>query len=190
VIANHVTAYDGALVLYALPARVRRRVAVAMSGEMLLDLRHGRNQPNMVANLLAPVGYWLITALFNVFPLPRTRGFRRSFAHAGEAMDRGYSVLIFPEGTRSRDGKLHSFRSGIGLLAKESGVPVVPVALIGLGELRTAEGGRGLRWFRSGRLAVRVGASVSVEDGVEPSHLAEALEQRVRRLLSGGEGAT
>ena len=41
VIANHVTAFDGALVLYALPGRLRRRVATAMSGEMLLDLREG-----------------------------------------------------------------------------------------------------------------------------------------------------
>ncbi len=39
VIANHVTAYDGALILYALPVRLRRRIAIAMSGEMLLDLR-------------------------------------------------------------------------------------------------------------------------------------------------------
>ena len=76
VIANHVTAYDGALVLYALPAKLRRRVAAAMSGEMLADMRHARNQPNAVANLFGPVAYWLLTALFNVFPLPRARGFR------------------------------------------------------------------------------------------------------------------
>ena len=54
IIANHVTAYDGALILYALPAKLRRNVAVAMSGEMLLDLRHGRNQGNIFLNLLAP----------------------------------------------------------------------------------------------------------------------------------------
>jgi len=182
-IANHVTAYDGALILYALPAKLRRRVAAAMSGEMLLDLRHGRNQTNPFLNLLAPAAYWLLTALFNVFPLPRARGFRRSFAHAGEAMDHGYSVLIFPEGTRSRDGKLHRFRPGIGLLAKESRVPVVPVALIGLGELRAGKA----RWFRSGKLAVHVGAAVPVEEAVDPSQLSEMLEQKVRSLQSSPE---
>ncbi len=123
--------------------------------------------------------YWLITALFNVFPLPRARGFRRSFAHAGEAMDRGYSVLIFPEGTRSRDGKMHSFRAGIGLLAQQSRVPILPVALIGLGELRAARS----RWFRSGRLAVHVGVPVPFEEGADPSQLAERLEQTVRSLM-------
>jgi long-chain acyl-CoA synthetase len=180
IIANHVTAYDGALVLYALPTRLRRRIAIAMSGELLLDLRKGRNQQSTLRNLLAPTGYWLVTALFNVFPLPRLRGFRKSFAHAGEAMDRGYSVLIFPEGARSRDGLLHPFRPGIGLLAQQSRVPVVPVALIGLGEMR---GGK-TRWFRSGRLEVRVGEAMAVEGAAEPMQLAARLEESVRRLLS------
>ena len=64
-------------------------MAIAMSGEMLNDLRHGRGQGNWFLNLLAPFGYWAITALFNVFPLPRARGFARSFLHAGEAMGPG-----------------------------------------------------------------------------------------------------
>jgi long-chain acyl-CoA synthetase len=180
VIANHVTAYDGALVLYALPVRLRRRMAIAMSAEMLLDLRRGRNQRSALRNLLAPVGYWLVTALFNVFPLPRQRGFQRSFSHAGEAMDRGYSVMIFPEGTRSADGKMHAFRAGIGLLAQQSRVPVVPVALIGLGEMRA----RRARWYRSGRLEVRVGKAFRIEEGTEPAQLTARLEERVRQLLS------
>jgi long-chain acyl-CoA synthetase len=179
VIANHVTAYDGALILYALPAKLRRRVAVAMSGEMLDDMRHARNQPNAVENFFGPVAYWLLTALFNVFPLPRARGFRRSFAHAGEAMDRGYSVLIFPEGTRSRDGRLHAFRPGIGLLAAESGVPIVPVALVGLGEIRAS----GARWFRSGKIEVRIGRAIAAaSEETDPAEFTATLEEAVRGL--------
>jgi long-chain acyl-CoA synthetase len=180
-ISNHVTAYDGALILYALPGRLRRRVAAAMSGEMLLDLRRGRNQPSAVQNLLAPGAYWLVTALFNVFPLPRLRGFQRSFAHAGEAMDRGYSVLIFPEGTRSADGEMQSFRAGIGLLALQSRLPVVPVALIGLGEMR---GGKS-RWFRSGQLEMRLGEAIAVQEGADPAQLTARFEEAVRQLRYG-----
>jgi long-chain acyl-CoA synthetase len=180
IIANHVTAYDGALVLFALPTRLRRRIAIAMSGELVMDLRKGRNQQSTLRNLLAPTGYWLVTVLFNVFPLPRLRGFRKSFAHAGETMDRGYSVLIFPEGARSPDGLLHPFKPGIGLLAQQSRVPVVPVALIGLGEMR---GGKN-RWFHSGQLEVRIGEAVAVEEAAEPVQLTARLEESVRRLLS------
>jgi long-chain acyl-CoA synthetase len=178
VIANHVTAYDGALILYALPGTLRRRMAAAMAGEMLLDLRHRQNQQSALRNLFAPIGYWLVTALFNVFPLPRLRGFRKSFAHAGEAMDRGYSVMIFPEGTRSRDGQVQTFRAGIGLLTQLSRVPIVPVALIGLGEMR----GSKTRWFHSGRLAVHVGEAVAAEEEIDPAQLTAKLEESIRRL--------
>ena len=88
--------------------------------------------------------------------------------------------MIFPEGTRSADGKMRKFRAGIGLLAQQSRVPVVPVALIGLGEMRV----RKTRWFRSGRLEVRVGNAVSVEEGAEPAHLTVRLEASVKRLRS------
>ena len=179
VIANHVTAYDGALILYALPAKLRRRVAAAMSGEMLADMRRARNQPNAVANFFGPAAYWLLTALFNVFPLPRARGFRRSFAHAGEAMDRGYSVMIFPEGTRSRDGKLHAFRPGIGLLATESRVPIVPVALVGLEEIRASHS----RWFRSGKIEVQIGRAIpAAEEESDPAQFTARLEEAVREM--------
>ena len=115
IIANHVTAYDGALVLYALPFKLRKRVAIAMLGEMLLDYRRGRNQGNFLLNLFAPPQYWMVTAFFNVFPMPRANGFRKSFQHAGEAMDRGYSVMVFPEGARHFEGGIRPFRPGIGL---------------------------------------------------------------------------
>lgn len=177
-IANHVTAYDGALILYALPGRLRRRVSVAMAGEMLLDFRKGRNQGDWWRNALAPFAYWLITGLFNTFPLPRLRGFRSSFAYAGRALDRSYSVLIFPEGHRSDDGEMASFRPGIGLLAHDSQVPVLPIALIGLGKMR-----RDGRWFRSGQLTIRIGDPIAMDEAVEPEDLTRALEEALGRLI-------
>jgi long-chain acyl-CoA synthetase len=89
-------------------------------------------------------------------------------------------VMVFPEGTRSRDGAMQRFRPGIGLLAQESGVPVLPVALIGLGEMRRRE----VRWFRSGRLEVHVGRVIPVDENAEPAELAARFEKSVRRLRS------
>jgi long-chain acyl-CoA synthetase len=175
-IANHVTAYDGALILYSLPPCLRHQTAIAMSGEMLLDLRSGHNQPNPLASLLAPTGYWLITALFNVFPLPRLRGFQRSFEHAGEAMDNGYSVLIFPEGTRSPDAKLHPFRPGIGLLAQQSGIPVLPIALVGLDQMKKSG------WLRSGHLEIRLGEAIPIDNHSTPTELTQNFEAALRHL--------
>ena len=178
-IANHVTAFDGPLILYALPFSLRHRIAVAMSGEMLLDFRQHRNQGSWWKDALGPPAYWLLIALFNTFPLPRLQGFRRSFVHAGEALDRGYSVLIFPEGHRSSGGELQPFRPGIGILAHESMVPVLPIALIGLGQMRG-----GSRWFRSGRLAIHIGTPIPVEETAEPAELTRTLEEAVRGLSS------
>jgi long-chain acyl-CoA synthetase len=187
IIANHVTAYDGALVLYALPRCLRHHVAIAMSGEILEDLKRARNQPNAFLNLLAPAAYWLVTALFNVFPLPRLRGFRASFAHAGEAMDRDYSVLIFPEGTRSTTGQLQRFRPGIGLLANDSAAPILPIALIGLGELPGRKPS-GLHFgFRSRKLEIRLGAPIPTAAATErtaPEQRTAQLEATLQHLLA------
>lgn len=184
IVANHITAYDAPLVQYALPAAVRRRIAVAMSGEMLEDFRHARNPDHPPGHkgfyILGPPAYWLVTALFNVFPLPRSRDFQRSFAHAGRALDRGYNVLVFPEGTRSAEGKLAPFRQGIGLLAKQSHAAVLPVALRGLGELKAT----GRRWFRSGRIEVHVGRLIGFSPAETEAAITARLHAEVERLLT------
>ena len=183
IIANHVTTFDGPLIEYALPGAIRRHIAVAMSGEMLNDYRHFRNpEAARTASrffLPGPLFYYLLTGLFNVFPLPRLRDFQPSFAHAGKAMDRGYHVLVFPEGTRSEAGKLARFRSGIGLLAKQSGAMVLPVALRGLGELKE----RNERWFRSGKIEVRIGEPLRLSTTESEADIAARLHDEVERLL-------
>lgn len=175
IVANHVTSYDAPFILYALPRHIRDHVAIAMSGEMILDYRGMRNQGNWFLNLLAPVAYLLITALFNVYPLPQLSGFRRSFRHAGAAIDRGYSVLVFPEGRRAEDETPQSFKSGAGLLWKELGTPALPVRLHGLGELKSAHE----RWFRSGRVTVSVGQILSLDRDKTPEQLTEILWRAV-----------
>jgi long-chain acyl-CoA synthetase len=179
IICNHVTAYDGALVEYALPGRMRRRVAAAMLGEMLEDFRHFRDPDTHRFMLFGPAAYWLVTALYNVFPLPRRRGFQRSFAHAGEAMDRGYNVLVFPEGTRSAAGQLAPFRPGIGLLVKQTHAPVLPVAIVGLGELKAT----GKRWFRSGKIEIRVGEVLRFEPTASEAAITGILHAQVADLM-------
>ena len=178
IITNHVTAYDGALVLYALPGKMRRHVAIAMAANILDDFHRARGQGSWFLNTLAPAAYWLTTALFNVFPLPRTAGFRDSFAHMGKALDRGYNILIFPEGHRTT-GALQRFRSGIGLLVQESNTDVLPVALQGLGTLKQS----GQHWFRSGKLSIRVGQPMRIDTHLPAEEITTTLERTLRKML-------
>jgi len=174
-VCNHLTSYDAPFILYALPFHIRHRVAIAMAAEMLLDYRKGRNQGSTLLNFLSPFAYWLITALFNVFPLPQYSGFRRSFQHAGEAIDHGYNVLVFPEGHRSDDGRPQPFKSGTGLLWKSLGTDAIPVCIHGLGELKVS----GERWVRSGKITVSVGEPLHLDPSRSPEELTEQLRQAV-----------
>lgn len=178
IVSNHVTAYDAPLILYGLPRRMRTRVAAAMSGELLRDLREGKNFGSSFLNFVAPAGYWLITALLNVFPLPQKTAFRQSFEHAGRAMDRGYHVLVFPEGRRSADGRMQTFQTGAGLLWKDLHTAALPVYLAGLGELKKQ--GRG--WFRSGHIVVRVGQPLQFDPSMEAAEAARLLQEAVAKL--------
>jgi long-chain acyl-CoA synthetase len=179
-IGNHVSTYDVPLVLYALPGRMRRHVAAAMAANMLQNWRARRDQGSWFLNALGPLTYLVVTTVFNVFPLPRSAGFRQSFQHAGEALDRGYNVLVFPEGHRSEDGRLDKFRSGIGLLVEQSKTHVLPIALVGLGEMKLGH----QRWFRSGRLRVVVGSPLSFDVGTSPEEITERLRAEIVRLLN------
>ena len=188
IVGNHVSAYDGPLIQYALAGPLRRHIAVAMAGDMLDDYRHWRNPDwppgHKGIYLLGPPAYWLVTAFYNVFPLPRQRDFQLSFAHAGRAMDRGYSVMVFPEGARS-EGQLARFRPGIGLLVKQSGVPVVPTAIRGLSEMRAGR----RRWFRSGHLEVRVGEAIRFSPEESEAVITARLHDEVERLLGEEEAS-
>jgi long-chain acyl-CoA synthetase len=181
IIANHVTAYDEPLLLFALPRAVRNRIAAAMSGEMLEDIRHARNVELGWLAPLGPIVWLLLTALFNAFPLPRQRGFQRSFAHAGEALDHGFHVVVFPEGRRSAEGALANFRPGIGLLVKQSSAAVLPMALRGMGELKTGK----RRWFRSGTLEVLVGQPIRFASSESEAAITARLHSEVEKLLNG-----
>lgn len=182
VIANHVTFFDPALVLARMPWRYRNRLAVAMIGERLRDFRYpppGRG----LARFTDYLAYGATAGGFNAFSLPRLTGFRRSFDYAGEAMDRGYSVLVFPEGARTKDGEIQPFQAGIGLLAAGLGTPVVPARIEGLYELKQRRFA-GIRWpfTRPGQVSVTFGPPLRPSPSDSPQDLTRELEKRLRGL--------
>ncbi|HEY9403245.1 MAG TPA: AMP-binding protein [Pyrinomonadaceae bacterium] len=179
-IANHVTLADHALILAALPARLRRRLAIAMEGERLRGWLHPPAGTGLFSRLRVLAQYALVTTFFYVFPLPKRSGFRRSFAYAGACVERGESVLVFPEGERAPRGRMRmsQFKTGIGVLAQELGVPVVPVKLKGLYELK-----RRKQYFASrGQVAVVFGEPIRFDPQVDAAQIAAELERRVAQL--------
>ncbi len=178
VVANHVTYLDPAYILEALPGRFRRRLAVAMDGEVLAAMRKPLPGTGFFAGLLGRVKYILIPLIFNVFPLPRLAGFRKSFAFVGDLIDRGWNVLVFPEGGLTRDGNIAPFRAGIGLLAARLKVPVVPMRLDGLYDRREAD----KSWAPPGHIRVAIGVPVRFSEADATEEIARELERRVAAL--------
>lgn len=189
VVSNHVTYVDIGFVLYALPFRLRTRLAAAMMGERLMALR--RPRPENAAIRESPargfagwfwrvqdrLNYFYIVTLFNVFPLPQRSGFRDSFEYAGESADRGYSILVFPEGKRTEDGELLPFQRGVGLLANRLNLPVLPIRIDGLFEYKA----RGRRLFIGpNKVTVRIGEPVQFPANAHPETIAKELERRVQ----------
>jgi long-chain acyl-CoA synthetase len=178
VVSNHISMVDVGFVLAALPARLRHRLAVSVQAEELEAMRRPAPARGLLRGWLDRIDYWLAVALFNLFPLPRRSGFRQSFQYAGESVDRGYSVLVFPEGEYTPDGRLQPFRTGIGLLAGSLRLPVVPMRIDGLFELKQA----GKRMAGPGAVRVSIGAPVEFEPETDAEEISRRLQECVRSL--------
>jgi len=177
-IANHVTDADAGVILSALPFRWRLKLAIAMSGEYLRDWRYPPANLSRFARAKKRVAYALGASLFNVFSLPRQSGFRQSFTYAGEATDRGWSILIFPEGQETKDGQMQPFKSGIGLLASELNIPIVPIKLNGLFELKK----RHQYFVRPNTVSVTFGDPIKFTRDATPAEITHTLELTLKSL--------
>lgn len=162
-VANHSSHLDAPLVLCSLPRSWRERTAVGAAADYFFDARW-----RAAATALA----------FNAFPVERHGG-RRVASTAAELLDEGWSLLLFPEGTRSPDGWMRGFRHGAARLSAQTGAPVVPVGIRGS---HTAMP-RGAKWALPGRpaVAVRYGPAIH-PDGQRPRDLTPQFTRALARL--------
>ncbi|WP_127481299.1 lysophospholipid acyltransferase family protein [Nocardioides pantholopis] len=162
--ANHASHLDTPLVLLSLPDRWRRRTAVAAAADYFFD------------TWWRAVGSSLV---FNTFPIDRRGGAMATTP--GEVLADGWSLVIFPEGTRSRDGWTGTFRMGAAYLAHEHGVPVVPVAHRGT----FAAMPRGQGWPSPGRrqLTIRFGEPLRPAEGESVRDFAPRIKDAIAQLL-------
>jgi 1-acyl-sn-glycerol-3-phosphate acyltransferase len=169
VVANHASHLDAPLILGSLPRELSRRLAVGAAADYFFDAR------------------WraAVTALiFNAFPVERY-GSRRRSSVARELLDDGWSLLLFPEGTRSEDGWMSTLRLGPAQLCVMKQVPIVPVVLRGT----FAAMPRGRNWPMPGRprIVVRYGKPLVPTDGESARSLHDRMVDTVSRLWAEEE---
>jgi 1-acyl-sn-glycerol-3-phosphate acyltransferase len=136
IVANHCSHADTVALLAALPARRRPVVAAAA------DYWFARSGRTVFCRLLVAG-----------FPIHRGGGGTGELMGAHALLAEGRDVIVFPEGTRSRDGSIGRFRSGAFLLAQRSGVPLVPIGIAGTSELMPVHGRPA-----HARVSVRIGS--------------------------------
>lgn len=131
-----------------------------------------------------PVYGWLMKRFGNV-PVPDERtaeGLKRTYRLTRESLDNGISLIVFPEGGRTLDGKLQPFQDGVFRMARQTGYPIVPVTVAG-----------SFRWKRKTSRTLRPGqVTVHVHDLIEVSNLdrteLRGLSARVHAIIGGPLG--
>ncbi len=171
--ANHQSHADTAAILGTLTPRIRRRTAVAAA----LDV-FGNGRDDGVPSLKREFLQLIVAAGFHAFAFDRYGPPMRSLRTAFRLLNHGWSLLMYPEGTRSRTGRMAPFKAGVGILARFTGRPVIPV---------NVQGGRrvlpcGAFMPRPGRITVIYGAPLFFERRESLTAFAARLQESVQAL--------
>jgi len=180
-ISNHVSLMDSLVILYSLPLNIRKKMTVVMSIGHHFSYYFAK-KGNIMRRVLEAVGFYLFISLFiNVIPLSRVFGFDQVFKNIGTAVDRGWNILIFPEGGITTDGSIKKFEPGIGIISRDMKMPVIPVRIDGLYNILR----NGLiPWGHMPRLpvvTVNIGSQESYREG-EYEDIAGRLFEKIKQL--------
>lgn len=159
---THASHLDFSAIRLALGPRHRRRLAAAAAADYFAVSRVR----------------WFFAAWLGSFAFNRMGRGADSFATAAALLDAGWSVLIFPEGTRSRDGRIGAFHPGAGLLAVRTGRQLLPVRITGIADVLP----KGARRPHRAPVEVRFGEPIRPAAGEDPRTLTARLEAAVLAL--------
>jgi 1-acyl-sn-glycerol-3-phosphate acyltransferase len=170
-VANHSSHIDTPVVLRALPAAWRRRTVVAAAADYFYRV---------------PWLAYAVSLVFNTVPVARKGEGSEAASGLARRIDEGWNLLVFAEGTRSRDGTVGRLRSGAAVLAAEHGLAIVPVYVSGTHAVMPP----GRRWMRRARgrqpIAVHFGPPMRPREG---EHRREVME-RVRLFFEASGADT
>ena len=161
--ANHSSHADTMTVRLALPGARRRKMIVAAAADYWFSNR-----------VLAA---WT-TVFMGAIPVERDRVNRRTLETCHELLGQGWSLLVYPEGGRSPAGTIQPFKPGAAWIARRAGVAVVPVRIVGTGDVMP----KGRRLPRRAPVRVIFGDPMTVRDGEDARAFNERIEAAVREL--------
>jgi 1-acyl-sn-glycerol-3-phosphate acyltransferase len=164
--SNHSSHLDATLIMTTLPDRWQAKTAVGAARDYFFDV------------------WWrqAFTALvYGAFPIDRGKGGRGATDKAGELIRDGWSLVVFPEGTRSLDGHVQRFRHGSARLCLEAGIPAMPIAILGAYQAMP----KGRFWPRPGRprVTVRYGRPIMPAEGETHQELSRRMAKAVAELF-------
>ncbi|HEX7834543.1 MAG TPA: lysophospholipid acyltransferase family protein [Pseudolysinimonas sp.] len=160
VVANHSSHLDAPLIMGALPRPLARYLAAGAAGDYFFDVWWRRG----------------LTALFfNAFPVDRSGNNPRNVS-AKTLLEHDVPVLVFPEGTRSKDGIPGHFKPGAAALSSSTGAPILPIAIIGAHESHP----RGSKWPKAGLpVGVVFGAPMLAQPDENPTQFMARVRAQV-----------
>lgn len=164
IIANHTSHFDTAVVLSVLPNKIYDRTAIVAAAD--------RMYREKVKGMLHSLRY-------NAFPISRGGG-SRALAYSQWLLHRKWSLLIFPEGRRSRTGELLPFHPGAAILALNESVPILPIHIKGAHDILPP----GEQHSRPAAVSVHIGDLLTLPEGKDVTHAKDAMEEAMRALAA------
>jgi 1-acyl-sn-glycerol-3-phosphate acyltransferase len=163
VIGNHTSHFDSPVILTALPPRISHKILAAAAADKFFPLRRKR--------------HWWYSLFAGAFPVHRGGG-TKQLEYPMSLFKKGWSILIFPEGGRSKSGQIARFKAGPAMMAMGCKVPVIPVYMEGLRAIMP----KGNRYPTPGPATARIGKPISVANARDVREATEMLENAMREL--------
>jgi 1-acyl-sn-glycerol-3-phosphate acyltransferase len=175
-VANHRSHIDTPVILAALPRRIRKRTAVAAAADYFYR--------NRAVGALASL-------LFNTVPMDRRGGGldERAAGHLDKLLDRGWNLLVYPEGTRTPNGGAPRVRRGAAVLAARHSMPIVPIRVTGTRDAMPP----GHFWPSRKHgvfLSKRYPVSISFGDPIQPGEDVSIAIRTVQRFFDHGSNGS
>ena len=161
--ANHSSHADTSLILHALGDHARERTVVAAAADYWFK---------------RPLLGNIVSLFLNTFPFSRTGGAQAQLHSSSQLLKSGWNLVLFPEGSRSPDGRIHEFKAGVGHLANETGTPVVPMHIRGAYQIMP----KGQKLPLPGPVRVRIGKPIAPQTDEGSRQFTARVEQAVRAL--------